>query len=159
MVFICVDFMRVLQLEIGVKDRQQAPPHLFFAHPWAKLYVTMKYDFKRYDASIKVIHVIPYTYGFLKCLPCHLERLKSGTAVTSSHHFPSMKHTWSFCIFEIESIAHTSPQMVLSSRSMVYISLPKAFEFAFFFFQLLKRLMWNFGYGWTERHTCITQYC
>ena len=39
----------------ALKDRQQAPPHLFFAPPRAKSYVTMKDDFKRCDASIKVI--------------------------------------------------------------------------------------------------------
>ena len=38
-----------------LKDREQAPPHLFFARPRAKSYATMKHDFKRYDASIKVI--------------------------------------------------------------------------------------------------------
>ena len=113
------------KLNLCNKHHQQASPHLLFARPRAKLCVTMDHDFKRYDASIKVIHVIPYTCGFLKCLPCCLEWLKSGTAVTSSHHFPSMKHNWSFCIFEIESIAHTSPQMVLSNRSMVFISLPR----------------------------------
>jgi hypothetical protein len=43
------------QLKLCIKDRQQAPPHLLFACPQAKLCVTMKYDFKRYDASIKVI--------------------------------------------------------------------------------------------------------
>ena len=48
-----------------------------------------------------------------------------------------------FVILEIESIAHTSPQMVLSSHSVVYTSLPKAFEFAFFFILLLKRVMWR----------------
>jgi hypothetical protein len=52
-----------------------------------------------------------------------------------------------FEIFAIENIAHTSPQMVLSSRLMVYIFLPKAFEFDFFFILLLKRLMWSFGQG------------
>jgi hypothetical protein len=87
-------------------------------------------------------------------LPCHLERLKSGTTVTPSHHFPSMKHTWSFYIFEIESIAHTSPQMVLSSHSMVFISLPKAIEFAFFFI-LLKSLC---GALDRDKHTCIAYF-
>ena len=45
----------VLAVKLRVKDRQQAPPHLLFARPRAKLYVTMDHDFKRYDASIKVI--------------------------------------------------------------------------------------------------------
>ena len=39
----------------ALKDRQQAPPHLFFAQPRAKSYVTMKHDFKRCYASIKFI--------------------------------------------------------------------------------------------------------
>jgi len=42
-------------IKYAVNDRQQVPPHLFFARPRAKLYVTMKYDFKRYDARIKII--------------------------------------------------------------------------------------------------------
>jgi hypothetical protein len=85
-------------------------------------------------------HIMKHTWSFcnfleiqsIMCLPCRLERLKSGMAVTPRHHYHIMKHTWSFCNFlEIESRAYTSPQMVLSNRSMVFISLPKAFEFAF----------------------------
>jgi hypothetical protein len=60
--------------------------------------------------------------------------------VTPRHHYYIMKHTWSFCNFlEIKSIAYTSPQMVLSKRSMVFISLPKAFEFAFYFHPTSKK--------------------
>jgi len=74
--------------------------------------------------------------------PWVVEKWNSYDTMSS---LPPMKHTWSFFVtFEIESIAH---QMVLSSHSMVFISLPKAFEFAFFFILLLKRLMWSFGYG------------
>ena len=39
----------------ALKDHQQVPPHLIFARPRAKSYVTMKHDFKICDASIKVI--------------------------------------------------------------------------------------------------------
>ena len=39
----------------ALKDHQQAPPHLFFTRPRAKSYVTMKHEFKKCDASIKVI--------------------------------------------------------------------------------------------------------
>ena len=39
----------------ALKDSQQVPPHLMFAHPRAKSYVIMKHDFKSCDASIKVI--------------------------------------------------------------------------------------------------------
>ena len=104
----------------------------------------MKHDFERYDASIKDIPCHSLYLQILKCLSRCLERLKSGMVMTPSHHYPTMKHTWIFFVTsEIESIAHTSHQMVLSSHTMVYISLPKAFEFAFFFILLLKRVMWR----------------
>ena len=42
-------------INFALKDRQQVPPHLIFSRPRAKSYVTMKHDFKRCYASIKVI--------------------------------------------------------------------------------------------------------
>ena len=46
----------------ALKDHQQVPPHLIFARPRAKSYVTMKHDFKSCYAIIKVI-------------PCHFSYL------------------------------------------------------------------------------------
>ena len=97
-------------LEVDVNDRQQVPPHLLFTRPRVKVKVTMKHDFKRYDASIKVIPCHSSYLWISKCLPCRLELLKSGMALTPSHHFLSMEHTWSFFInFVKENIAQTSP--------------------------------------------------
>jgi hypothetical protein len=78
---------------IWVNNRQQAPHTWIIARPRAKLYVTMKHDFKRYDASIKDIPCHSLFLWILQYLPCRLGRLKSGTALTPSHHYPTMKHT------------------------------------------------------------------
>jgi len=130
-------------LNLGVKDRQQAPSHLLFAHPRAKLYVTMKHEFKRCDASIKVIPCHFSYLWILVWLPCRLEWLKSGTVLTPSHHYPLWSILGVFITFAIENLAHTSPQMVLSSHSMVYISSPRHWCFAFL--PTSNKLMWSLG--------------
>ena len=56
----------------ALKDRQQVSPHLIFARPPAKSYVTMKHEFKKCDASIKVI-------------PCHSSYLWIFVVSTMSH--------------------------------------------------------------------------
>jgi hypothetical protein len=114
------------RLNLGVKDPQQAPPHLLFARPRAKVDATMKHDFERYDASIKVI-------------PC-LEPLKSGMTLTPSHHYPTMKHTWSFCNFwNRKRGAYFSSNGTLKSLNGAYI-LTKGFWNCLFFHPTCKKV-------------------
>jgi hypothetical protein len=85
----------------------------------------------RYDANIKNIPSHTSYLVDLKCLPCRLEWLKSGIALTPSHHYPLWNILGVFIIFAIENLAHISPQMVLSSHSMVFVSSPRHWCFAF----------------------------
>jgi len=86
------------------------------------------------------------------CLSCHLDRLKSGTALTPSHHYPLWSILGVFITFAIEILAHTSPQMVLSSHSMVFVSSPR--QWCFVFLPTSNMLMWSFG-RIRVKHTCI----
>ena len=100
----------------------------------------------------KIYQVIPHTLWILKCLPCRLEWLKSGTVLTPSHHYPLWSILGVFVIFANENIAHTSPQMVPSSHSIVFVSLPRHSCFALH--PTSNRLMWSLG-RIRVKHTCI----
>ena len=126
-------------LKLGIKDHQQAPPHLLFARPRAKVYVIMKYDFKRYDASIKVIPCHSSYLWILVWLPCRHELLKSGMTLTPSHHYPTMKHTWSFCNFwNWKHSTYFSSNGTLKSLNGVYI-LTKGFWICLLFHPTSKK--------------------
>ena len=54
--------------------------------------------------------------------------------------------------FGIKNITHTSPQVVLSNRSMVYVSSPRHWCFALL--PTSNKLMWSLG-RIRVKHTCI----
>jgi hypothetical protein len=146
----------VWRLKLCNEDRQQAPSHLLFARPRAKLKVTMKYDFKRYDASIKVIPCHSLYLWIFHCLPCHLGRLKNGTALTPSHHYPTMKHTWSFynlCNWKHSSYFSSNGTLELLKWCICpyqrLLNLP-------FFHPASKKAYAEIWVGMRVRHTCIT---
>ena len=137
--FICVILLSFGGENIWVNDRQQAPPHLLFARPRAKVNINTKHDFKTYDASIKDIPCHSLYLWISKCLQHRLERLKSGTTVTPSHHYPTMKHTWSFCNFwNWKHSTYFSSNGTLKSLNGVYI-LTKGFWICLLFHPTSKK--------------------
>jgi hypothetical protein len=133
------------QLKSCIKDHQQAPPHMLFACPRAKLFVTMDHDFKRYDACIKIIpchSLYLWIFEVYTMAPWAVEKWNGCDTKSSLSLYEAYLE---FLYFWNWKQAHTSPQMVFSCHSMVFISLPKASAFAFFFILLLKRHIWSFG--------------
>ena len=113
--------------------------------------------FKRYDAIIKVIPCHSSYLWISQCLPCRLERLRSGTALTPSHHYLSMEHTWSFfIIFANKNIAQTSPQEGTLESLNVYVPHQRHLKIMPFFHGLPLKLWVEFWVGMKVGHTCIT---
>jgi hypothetical protein len=147
----------MLMVKIDVLGPSKASPHWTFAHPEQsgktkiQVQLDMKQDFKRNDTNIKDIP------SHTSCLVNFEVATMSSWAVEKWNSFDTksslslMKHTWSFynfCNWKLSS--YTSPQMVLLNHSMVYISSPRHWCFAFF--PTSNKLQGKIR----VKHTCIT---
>ena len=122
--------------------------------------VSSKSKHKHINSSYgTVIKIIPYLLlaGYVEWLTYLLERLRNGTALKHSHLIPfSHLSNLDIFFFEIKYSSHALLKRY-SQITQVFVSSPRHFDFAFFFFLLLKSLC-GAQVGKISRHTCIAYF-